>query len=74
MFTTIRESLGTAFGPFSRTGSWFAMSCLLASIEGEGTGGAVLAVWAESLVQLESTSASEMIAALRGILYLIIRI
>jgi hypothetical protein len=47
---------------------------LLTSIEGEAIGGAVLAVWAESLVQLESTSASEMIAALRGILYLIFRI
>src|SRR5712671_5152550 len=69
MLTTMRVSLGIAFGPFKRTGSSFAIGWSLI-LAGEGlivAAGLSVAAAGPSFVQLENAKVSEIIATVRGI-------
>src|SRR5436853_4907273 len=68
MFTMMRVSFGTAFGPFRRTGSSIvACSCLAGDGLTVGAGLLVASVGCASFVQLENAKVSEIIATVRGI-------
>src|SRR5882724_727821 len=68
MLTTMRVSLGIAFGPFKSTGSSFAIGwSLLSAGEGLIAAGLLAAAAGPSFVQLENAKMSEIIATVRGI-------